>query len=171
MMIIHISIVFFSGQYQCFAKNKWGTAKSNTVFIRKTYLNDFKQRYRIGLYAELGQPFGIDCEQPGGYPAPFITWAIMENRRGIGGPKSWKTINYAYNSSRLTVDPEGKLWFSNVTKLDAFNSTEYRYACAATTLYPLNEFKYGNILYLNITSVESLEGIDNAIEPVEQVNI
>ena len=95
----------------------------------------------------------------------------MEIRRAIKGPKSWKTINYAYNSSRLTVDPDGKLWFSNVTKFDAFNSTKYRYACVAHISYPLNDFKYGNTLYLNVTSQESLEGVDNAVEPVKQVSI
>ena len=31
-----------SGQYMCFAKNEWGTATSNSVFVRAAILNNFK---------------------------------------------------------------------------------------------------------------------------------
>lgn len=30
------------GQYQCFAENEHGTATSNSVFVRKAELNNFK---------------------------------------------------------------------------------------------------------------------------------
>jgi neuronal cell adhesion protein len=31
-----------AGQYQCFAQNEHGTATSNSVFVRKAELNNFK---------------------------------------------------------------------------------------------------------------------------------
>lgn len=37
------------------------------------------------------------------------------------------------NNSRMTLDPEGNLWFSNVTRLDA--SDDFTYACAATSVF------------------------------------
>lgn len=54
-----------------------------------------------------------------------------------------KTIN----SSRLTVDPEGNLWFSNVTRNDASN--EFFYACSAAS-YFRNEYKLGNRVVLQV---------------------
>lgn len=33
----------------------------------------------------------------------------------------------------MTLDPEGNLWFSNVTRHDA--SDEFAYACAATSVF------------------------------------
>ena len=33
----------------------------------------------------------------------------------------------------MTLDPEGNLWFSNVTRHDA--SDEFAYACAATSIF------------------------------------
>jgi len=35
----------------------------------------------------------------------------------------------------MTLDPEGNLWFSNVTRYDA--SEEFAYACAATSVFRL----------------------------------
>lgn len=39
------------------------------------------------------------------------------------------------NNSRMTLDPEGNLWFSNVTRLDA--SDDFFYACSASSLFRL----------------------------------
>jgi len=35
----------------------------------------------------------------------------------------------------MTLDPEGNLWFSNVTRFDA--SEDFAYACAATSVFRL----------------------------------
>ena len=48
-------------------------------------------------------------------------------------------------SFRLTVDPEGKLWFSNVTRRDS--SENFLYACSAAS-YFRNEYKLGNRVHL-----------------------
>ena len=55
-----------------------------------------------------------------------------------------KTIN----SSRLTVDVEGNLWFSNVTRNDM--SDEFLYACSAAS-YFRNEYKLGNRVFLQVS--------------------
>ena len=55
-----------------------------------------------------------------------------------------KTIN----SSRLTVDPEGYLWYSNVTRRDA--SDEFLYACSAASFFR-NEYKLGNRVFLQVS--------------------
>ncbi|KAA0202421.1 hypothetical protein HAZT_HAZT000084 [Hyalella azteca] len=52
------------------------------------------------------------------------------------------------NSSRKTVDPEGTLWFSNVTRED--ESNDFTYACAATSTFR-NEYKLGNRVLLRVT--------------------
>jgi hypothetical protein len=51
------------------------------------------------------------------------------------------------NSSRLTVDPEGNLFFSNVTRLDA--SKDFLYACSASSFFR-NEYKLGNRVFLQV---------------------
>ena len=52
------------------------------------------------------------------------TFSLFQNTDG--GIKS-------INNSRMTLDPEGNLWFSNVTRYDA--SEDFAYACAATSVF------------------------------------
>lgn len=120
----------FPGQYQCFATNEWGTATTNSVFVRKSELNNFKDEPPRTMSVEEGAPFGVECDAPDGWPKPSVYWMLQ-------GQNWLKTIN----SSRLTVDPEGKLWFSNVTRADS--SLDFLYACSAAS-YFRNEYKLGN---------------------------
>ena len=149
--------MIFSGQYQCFAKNEWDTATSNSVFVRKSELNNFKDEPAQNIAIEEGDPFGIDCASPDGWPNPSVYWMMK-------GQNWLKTIN----SSRLTVDPEGKLWFSNVTKKDS--STDFMYACSAES-YFRNEYKLGNMVHLQVIQSGSSAGLQNKHEPKQQVNI
>ena len=108
-----------AGQYQCFAYNELGVATSNTVFVRKSELNSFKDDQTITTVStQEGQPFKLPCEAPHGWPKPIIYWMLQNN---LGALKS-------INTSRNTVDPEGTLWFSNVTLGD--RSSEFNYACS-----------------------------------------
>ncbi|XP_015125416.1 neuroglian isoform X2 [Diachasma alloeum] len=127
------------GQYQCFAENEWGIATSNSVFVRKAELNSFKDEDPVTLTANEGEPFKMTCQPPDGWPKPNVYWLIQEMTGII------KSIN----NSRMTLDPEGNLWFSNVTRDDA--SDEFYYACAATSLYR-KEYKVGNRFLLNVIS-------------------
>jgi len=98
-------------------------ATSNSVFVRKSDLNSFKEEPALTLSAQEGSPFSLRCQPPDGWPKPSVYW-MMQNSGG-----SLKSIN----SSRMTVDPEGTLWFSNVTRADT--SDDFVYACSATSLF------------------------------------
>ncbi|XP_044013518.1 neuroglian isoform X1 [Aphidius gifuensis] len=127
------------GQYQCFAENEWGTATSNSVFVRKAELNSFKDDDEQSLSVNEGEPFKMTCQPPDGWPKPSVYWLIQDT----GG------IIKSINNSRMTLDPEGNLWFSNVTRNDA--SDDFYYACAASSLYR-KEYKLGNRFLLNVIS-------------------
>ena len=71
----HIS--FSAGQYMCYAKNEWGTATSNSVFVRAAILNNFKEQPPITKTVEEGKPFKLPCEAPDGWPKPNIYWMIQ----------------------------------------------------------------------------------------------
>lgn len=103
------------GLYQCFATNEHGTSLSNAVFLRKAELNSFSNSQPEQIEVEEGQPLSLDCNSPSGYPKPVLNWVIYG---------SSSTIN-SVNSSRLTMDPEGKLHLSNVTREDQLNNADY----------------------------------------------
>lgn len=126
------------GQYQCFAENEHGIATSNSVFVRKAELNTFKDEVPKTLTANEGDPFKLQCQPPDGWPKPNVYWLIQNTDGGI------KSIN----NSRMTLDPEGNLWFSNVTRYDA--SSDFYYACSASSVFR-NEYKIGNRILLDVT--------------------
>ncbi|XP_073993820.1 neuroglian isoform X3 [Rhodnius prolixus] len=142
------------GQYQCFATNEWGTATSNSVFVRKAELNSFKEQGEKSESANEGEPFKLTCEPPDGWPKPNVYW-LIQNEDG-----SIKSIN----NSRMTVDPEGNLWFTNVTRQDT--SKDFSYACAATSLFR-NEYKLGNRVLLNVIP-SGVTAAQNKYAPVAQ---
>ncbi|XP_033217712.1 neuroglian isoform X3 [Belonocnema kinseyi] len=142
------------GQYQCFAENEWGTATSNSVFVRKSELNAFKEQGRKTAEAEEGNPFKLTCEPPDGWPKPSVYWLIQDPTGSI------KSIN----NSRMTLDPEGSLWFSNVTKFDASENSFY--TCAAYSEFR-NEYKLGNKVLLHVNSA-SASASQNKHPPVRQ---
>jgi neuronal cell adhesion molecule len=148
-------VLIFLGQYQCFANNEWGTATSNSVFVRKAELSSFKNDDEPeSLDANEGEPFKLSCQPPDGWPKPSVHWLIQSEDGGI------KSIN----SSRITIDPEGTLWFSNVTRDDA--SRDSMYACSATSFFR-NEYKIGNRVILDVIATGT-SAAQNKHEPVQQ---
>ncbi|XP_058814203.1 neuroglian isoform X1 [Topomyia yanbarensis] len=125
------------GQYQCFAENEHGTATSNSVFVRKAELNSFKDETAKTVQVDEGSPFKMQCQPPDGWPRPNVYWLIQNMDGGIS----------SINNSRMTLDPEGNLWFSNVTRDD--QSDDFYYACAASSLFR-NEYKIGNRVLLQV---------------------
>lgn len=118
------------GLYQCFAENEYGISMTNSVFLRRSELSSFPEERAREFAVDEGDPFSIDCSPPSGYPKPIIFWMIMSSTGAL----------HSINSSRLTVDPEGKLHFSNVTKTDQLDNALY--ACSATSYYR-TEYKVG----------------------------
>lgn len=144
------------GQYQCFAENEWGIATSNSVFVRKAEINSFKDSKPETMIANEGEPYKLTCQPPDGWPKPTVYWLIQD----VDGPNQIKSIN----NSRMTVDPEGNLWFSNVTRQDA--STDFYYTCAASS-YFRNEFKIGNRIVLKVEQ-NGVSASQNRHEPEQQ---
>lgn len=142
------------GQYQCFAENEHGVATSNSVFVRKAELNTFKDELPKTVTANEGDPFKLQCQPPDGWPKPNVYWLIQTTEGSI------KSIN----NSRMTVDPEGNLWFSNVTRYDA--SDDFYYVCAATSVFR-NEYKLGNRVLLEVTQT-GISPTQNRYQPTRQ---
>ena len=67
----------FLGQYMCFAKNEYGTAASNSVFVRQSILNNFKEEPPVTKTVEEGKPFQLPCKAPDGWPKPNVYWMIQ----------------------------------------------------------------------------------------------
>jgi len=127
------------GLYQCFAENEHGISMSNSVFLRRSELSSFPEEKIREYSVNEGDPYTIDCSPPSGYPKPIIFWMIMSSTGTL----------QSINSSRLTVDPEGKLHFSNVTKADQLYNALY--ACSATSYYR-TEYKVGRKTKLLVQS-------------------
>lgn len=141
------------GQYQCFAENEHGIATSNSVFVRKSELNNFKDEEIHTRIAQEGEPYKLQCQPPDGWPKPSVYWMLQSSLGGI------KTIN----NSRMTLDPEGNLWFSNVTRFDA--QEDAYYACAASSAFR-NEYKLGNRVLLKVEP--SSNAAHNRYSPTRQ---
>uniref|UniRef100_A0A6G1SAQ6 Neuroglian n=1 Tax=Aceria tosichella TaxID=561515 RepID=A0A6G1SAQ6_9ACAR len=128
------------GLYQCFAENDYGTSMSNAVFLRRSELSSFPEERPREIPVEEGDPISLDCNPPSGYPKPQIFWMFLSGSGAL----------HSINSSRLTVDPEGKLHFSNVTKSDQLDNGAM-YACSATS-YHRTEYKVGRKTRLSVRS-------------------
>ena len=129
------------GLYQCFAENVHGTSVSNAVFLRASELNSFPdQDMPEQLTVSEGDPLTIDCNPPTGYPKPAIFWIVLSSSGALR----------SINSSRLTVDPEGRLHFSNVTREDVMEDGS-SYACSATSHFR-TEYKIGRKVRLRVDS-------------------
>lgn len=122
--------------------------------MRKAELNSFKTSQPLTLTGNEGDPFKLTCSPPDGWPKPIVHWIYLYSNG------AFKTIN----SSRMTLDPEGNLWFSNLTKADVIN--DFMYACAATSPTKF-EYKYGNRVLLNVVS-SGVSASQNKHEPVLQ---
>ncbi|KAL7634560.1 UNVERIFIED_CONTAM: hypothetical protein RMT77_014937 [Armadillidium vulgare] len=131
-----------SGQYQCFATNELGVATSNSVFVRKYEFNSFKDEDPQTIIADEGQPASLTCQPPQSYPKPTVFW-IKEYLKGA---------IHNISSERVTVDPEGTLWFSNITKDD--KSHDFTYTCATMSTFR-NEYKLGSRVFLKVNQLDN----------------
>lgn len=137
------------GEYFCLAENKEGVARSISVDLRRTFLENFKNDLVETIEVQAGQPLKLECKAPNGYPKPSIVWLIQTD---IGAIKN-------IDNPRVTLDPAGNLWFSSVIQSDA-NRDSY-YVCSASS-YFINEYKLGNRIKLNVipynANTKSLSG-------------
>ncbi|MPC87056.1 Neuroglian [Portunus trituberculatus] len=139
-----------SGSYQCVAENQVGKAFSDIVSVRRAVMAYVpKQEPRV-VTATLGRPLRLDCDVPAGHPMPSVQWfrQAISSRLSVcvcvcvcvsdhvcapvltpfaRQTNEGKLSNM--NSSRVTQDERGSLWFSHVALEDA--SQDALYACAA----------------------------------------
>lgn len=130
------------GQYQCFAENEFGTAASNSVYLRKLELNYSKIADPASVKGNEGSPFKLSCREFDASPKPNFFWI-----------RKREYVYSAINNSRLTVDPEGSLWFSNLTMEDT--SSDFVYTCAASSPI-IYEYKLGNQIHLDVVKTTSV---------------
>lgn len=137
------------GEYFCLAENKEGTARSRSISLKRTFLENFKNDSVQTIEVQLGQPLKLECEAPKGYPKPSIMWLIQTE---IGAIKN-------IDNPRVTLDPAGNLWFSSVSLSDA--NRDSFYVCSASS-YFVNEYKLGNRIKLEVipysANTKSLSG-------------
>ncbi|CAH1721316.1 neuroglian-like [Aphis gossypii] len=143
------------GQYQCFAENIYGIATSKSVNVVKAELNSFKNEPKLYVEAQEGNPLKLPCHPPTGLPKPNINW-LKRNQVG--------SIQYVTNT-RITLDPEGNLWFSNVTRDDK-TSDGSTYFCFAESL-TTGEYKLGNFVNLNVIQATET-ALQNKYPPTQQ---
>merc|ERR1719153_1163202 len=144
-----------SGHYRCLAENQHGIASSNTVFVRESSLDNFKEEVPGTLTVREGNILQLHCEAPKGWPEPVIYWMIQYTNGAL------KHIN----STRLTTGPEGSLWFSYVTKEDA--SDDFMFVCTASSHFR-NEYKVGNRRFLQLNKEPQADRSPGNIAPQEQ---
>lgn len=126
------------GQYACYAENKYGTARTNLISVKRAFLENFRNDSVIEtMEATEGDPFKLECKAPGGFPDPSIFWMVQTTQGAIKG----------IDNPRLTLDPTGNLWFSSVAREDA--SKDSYYVCSAASS-AVNEYKLGNRIMLRV---------------------
>ncbi|XP_030829400.1 hemicentin-1 isoform X5 [Strongylocentrotus purpuratus] len=100
------------GQYQCFAKNRLGTAMSQKILTSLAFMDQFENIEPARIQVSQGQPLKLRCGGspgvPNGTPAPLIYWTDATP----------KPTPITYNA-RINQDPQGNLVFSNVIASDA----------------------------------------------------
>lgn len=138
------------GNYQCLATNDHSTAMSNSVSVRATDLQSFPDDAPKEVFVQEGDPLTLPCIPPSGYPKPTIFWIIH------GDSGSMRSIN----NSRIAVDPEGALHFSNVTLSDGYQDAYYVCSAAITFHY---QYKLGNKVKLVVTRKDGAGRLNHSL--------
>lgn len=114
-------------------------------------MDQFKYKATETVTAIEGEPFKLECDAPNGYPKPSSYWVIQLPDQSLQN----------INNSRISLDPEGTLWFSSIARNDSI--PESYYVCAATSAKRL-EYKLGAKYSLNITPSANVA----QSEPIQQ---
>lgn len=126
------------GEYECYAENDDGIAKTNKIILRRAFLESFTNVTNVEeIVVNEGDSFKFECKVPRGEPKPNIFWMIQTSYGGI------KSVE----SSHATLDSDGNLWFTSVSRSDA--SKDSFYVCSAAS-YIANEYKLGNRISLKV---------------------
>ncbi|CAH2241095.1 jg13152 [Pararge aegeria aegeria] len=105
--------------YQCLAESKYGVSTTR-VNLKRMYIDKPRVEMRNHKPIE-GKMYKLECDIPDSYPKPEIVWIYQS----LTDPSASRSIL----DRRITLSPEGDLYFTNVTKEDTSGS--FKYVCVA----------------------------------------
>ncbi|XP_044799234.2 neurofascin isoform X15 [Bubalus bubalis] len=95
----------YEGEYQCFARNKFGTALSNRIRLQVSKSPLWPKENLDPVVVQEGAPLTLQCNPPPGLPSPVIFW-MSSSMEPISQDK------------RVSQGHNGDLYFSNVMLQD-----------------------------------------------------
>uniref|UniRef100_A0A0N4ZHN8 Neuroglian n=1 Tax=Parastrongyloides trichosuri TaxID=131310 RepID=A0A0N4ZHN8_PARTI len=143
------------GEYQCEVSNDNGTAVSEKIILRQTWIHYFpKQRAEV-VKVELGEPYSRNCTPPESNPPARVYWIFKGDEEG-----SFDSIN----SSHISTNEDGTIFFHYVKESD-FKPNRY-YTCTAENT-KLKDYKFGSQFSLQVTT-NRRRSLTSNVPPAEQ---
>ncbi|KYO21647.1 hypothetical protein Y1Q_0003388 [Alligator mississippiensis] len=135
----------YEGEYQCFARNDYGTALSNKMHLQVSKSPLWPKEKVDVIEVDEGAPLSLQCNPPPGLPPPVIFWMSS-------------SMEPIHQDKRVSQGQNGDLYFSNVMLQDA--QTDYScnarfhfthtiqqknpYSLKVKTKHPHNETSFRN---------------------------
>ncbi|KAL8179024.1 UNVERIFIED_CONTAM: hypothetical protein K2H54_058725 [Gekko kuhli] len=104
----------YEGEYQCFARNDFGTAISNKIVLQVSKSPLWPKENLDIQEVHEGAPLILACNPPPGLPPPAIFWMSS-------------SMEPIHQDKRVSQGQNGDLYFSNVMQEDAMTD----YSCNA----------------------------------------
>ncbi|KAM9268360.1 neurofascin isoform 7-T7 [Morus bassanus] len=100
----------YEGEYQCFARNDYGTALSSKIHLQVSRSPLWPKEKVDVIEVDEGAPLSLQCNPPPGLPSPVIFWMSS-------------SMEPIHQDKRVSQGQNGDLYFSNVMLQDA--QTDY----------------------------------------------
>ncbi|XP_059687131.1 neurofascin isoform X2 [Gavia stellata] len=100
----------YEGEYQCFARNDYGTALSSKIHLQVSKSPLWPKEKVDVIEVDEGAPLSLQCNPPPGLPSPVIFWMSS-------------SMEPIHQDKRVSQGQNGDLYFSNVMLQDA--QTDY----------------------------------------------
>ncbi|XP_061869309.1 neurofascin isoform X8 [Colius striatus] len=100
----------YEGEYQCFARNDYGTALSSKIHLQVSKSPLWPKEKVDVIEVDEGAPLSLQCNPPPGLPSPVIFWMSS-------------SMEPIHQDKRVSQGQNGDLYFSNVILQDA--QTDY----------------------------------------------
>ncbi|XP_069732153.1 neurofascin isoform X17 [Phaenicophaeus curvirostris] len=100
----------YEGEYQCFARNDYGTALSSKIRLQVSKSPLWPKEKVDVIEVDEGAPLSLQCNPPPGLPSPVIFWMSS-------------SMEPIHQDKRVSQGQNGDLYFSNVMLQDA--QTDY----------------------------------------------
>uniref|UniRef100_A0AC35U4D0 Neuroglian n=1 Tax=Rhabditophanes sp. KR3021 TaxID=114890 RepID=A0AC35U4D0_9BILA len=143
------------GEYQCQASNDNGTALSEKIILRQTWIHYFPKARAEVVKVELGEPYSRNCTPPESNPPARVYWIFKGDEEG-----SFDSIN----SSHISTNEDGTIFFHYVKETD-FKPNRY-YTCTAENT-KLKDYKFGSQFSLQVTT-NRRRSLSSNVPPAEQ---